>query len=48
MHIISLSLRLKVKVQAVREATEDEISNKSVDEGVVSILSTAPPSPHVH
>ena len=46
--LAGMALRLKVKVQGVREATEDEINNKSVDEGVVSILSTAPPSPHVH
>lgn len=46
--LAGMALRLKVKVQAVRAATEDEINNKSVDEGVVSILSTAPPSPHVH
>lgn len=46
--LAGMALRLQVTVRAVREATEDEAEAKSVDEGAVSILSTAPPSPHVH
>ena len=46
--LAGMALRLMVKVKAVRKATEDEIAHKSVDEGAVSILSAAPPSPHVH
>jgi len=46
--LAGMALRLQVTVRAVREATEDEAEAKSVDEGAVSLLSTAPPSPHVH
>ncbi len=46
--LAGIALRLRFKVQAVREATEDELANRSVDEGAVSLLSTAPPSPHLH
>jgi FKBP-type peptidyl-prolyl cis-trans isomerase SlyD len=46
--LAGLALNLKVAVRGVREATEDEVAAKSVDEGAVSILATAPPSPHLH
>jgi len=46
--LAGLALRLAVQVKAVREATEDEIASKSVDDGAVSVLSTAPPSRHLH
>ena len=46
--LAGLALRLKVAVQAVREASEAELANKSVDEGAVSILSLASPSARVH
>ena len=46
--LAGMALRLKVAVCGVREATEAEIANKSVDEGAVSILSMASPSSQVH
>ncbi len=46
--LAGLALRLAVQVQAVREATDDEVASKSVDDGAVSILSTAAPSRHLH
>ena len=46
--LAGMALRLAVQVQAVREATEDEIAAQSVDEGAVSILSPASASQHLH
>ncbi len=46
--LAGMALRLKVAVRGVREATEAEMANKSVDEGAVSILSMASPSARVH
>ena len=46
--LAGIALRLKVKVHAVREATEDETAARSVDEGAVSLLHAAPASPHLH
>ncbi|MBL8349501.1 MAG: peptidylprolyl isomerase [Burkholderiaceae bacterium] len=46
--LAGIALRLKVKVHAVREATEDETAARSVDEGAVSLLHAAPGSPHLH
>ncbi|MDH4390981.1 MAG: peptidylprolyl isomerase [Aquabacterium sp.] len=46
--LAGMALRLAVQVQAVREATEDEIAAQSVDEGAVSILSPVPGSQHLH
>jgi FKBP-type peptidyl-prolyl cis-trans isomerase SlyD len=46
--LAGMALRLAVQVRAVREATEDEIAAKSVDDGAVSILSPAPASQHLH
>jgi len=46
--LAGIALRLKVQVRGVRAATEDEVAAGSVDEGMVSVLSTAPPSPNLH
>ena len=46
--LAGMALRLAVQVRSVREASEDEIAAKSVDEGAVSILSPAPASQHLH
>ena len=47
--LAGMALQLKLKVTAVREATDEEREAGSVsDEGPVSLLSTAPPSPHLH
>ncbi len=46
--LAGMALRLAVQVRAVREATEDEITAKSVDDGAVSILSPAPASQQLH
>jgi len=46
--LAGIALRLKVKVHAVREATEEETAARSVDEGAVSLLHAAPASPHLH
>jgi FKBP-type peptidyl-prolyl cis-trans isomerase SlyD len=39
---------LAVTVCAVREATAEEIEAQSVSDSALSVLSTAPPSPHLH
>jgi len=46
--LAGMALQLAVKVQGVRAATEAEVEAQSVDEGAVSILTPAPPSPHLH
>ncbi len=46
--LAGIALRLRVQVRGVRAATEDEVEARSVDEGMVSVLSTAPPSTHLH
>ena len=46
--LAGIALRLKVQVRGVRAASEDEIASGSVDEGMISVLSTAPPSPNLH
>lgn len=46
--LAGVALQLQVKVVAVREATEEELEARSVAEGALSVLSTAPPSPHLH
>lgn len=46
--LAGVGLRLQVKVEAVRPATDDEIAARSVAEGAVTVLSTAPGSPHLH
>jgi hypothetical protein len=43
-----MALRLSVKVHAVREATEEEAAAQTLSESALSVLSTAPPSPHLH
>ena len=46
--LAGMALNLKVTVRAVREATEDEVAAKSVDEGAVSLLSPVPASQQLH
>ena len=47
--LAGVTLQLHLTVVAVREATADEQDNRSVsDEAPVSLLHTAPPSPHLH
>ena len=46
--LAGMALQLAVTVHAVREASEDEIAAKSVDDGAVSILSPAPASQQLH
>jgi len=46
--LAGVGLRLHVKVEAVRAATEDEIEARTVSEGAFSVMSTAPSSPHLH
>ncbi len=46
--LAGMALRLAVKVQAVRAATDEEVESQSVDDGAVSILSPAPGSQHLH
>jgi len=46
--LAGVALQLQVKVIAVREASEEELEARSVAEGAVSLLATAPPSPHLH
>lgn len=46
--LAGVGLRLHVKVEAVRAATEDEIEARTVSEAAFSVMSTAPSSPHLH
>lgn len=46
--LAGVALQLQVKVMAVREATEEELEARSVAEGALSVLASAPPSPHLH
>ena len=46
--LAGMALRLSVKVHAVREATEEEAAAQTLSESALSVLSTAPPSPHLH
>jgi FKBP-type peptidyl-prolyl cis-trans isomerase SlyD len=46
--LAGMALRLAVKVQAVRAATDEEVQSQSVDDGAVSILSPTPPSQQLH
>jgi FKBP-type peptidyl-prolyl cis-trans isomerase SlyD len=46
--LAGIALRLAVTVCAVREATAEEIEAQSVSDSALSVLSTAPPSPHLH
>jgi FKBP-type peptidyl-prolyl cis-trans isomerase SlyD len=47
--LAGVALNLAVKVAAVREATAEEIESRSVaEEGVLSVLSPAPGSDHLH
>jgi FKBP-type peptidyl-prolyl cis-trans isomerase SlyD len=46
--LAGMALRWSVKVHAVREATEEEAAAQTLSESALSVLSTAPPSPHLH
>ncbi|MDP4300576.1 FKBP-type peptidyl-prolyl cis-trans isomerase [Leptothrix discophora] len=46
--LAGIALVLQLKVCGVREADEEETANRSVDKEGVSLLSLAPPSPHLH
>jgi FKBP-type peptidyl-prolyl cis-trans isomerase SlyD len=46
--LAGMALQLQVKVVSVREATDDEIEARSVADGIVSVLSTAPPADRLH
>ena len=46
--LAGMALRLAVKVQGVREPTEEEAEARSVDEGAVSLLSPVPASQRLH
>ena len=46
--LAGMALQLQVKVAAVRAPTEQELENRSVTDGVVSVLSTAQASEHLH
>jgi FKBP-type peptidyl-prolyl cis-trans isomerase SlyD len=46
--LAGIALRLAVKVVDVREASDEEVAAGSVAETGVSVLSAAPPSPHLH
>jgi FKBP-type peptidyl-prolyl cis-trans isomerase SlyD len=41
--LAGMALRLALKVEDVREATEDEIANRTVGNAAVTVLATAPP-----
>jgi len=46
--LAGMALRLSVKVHAVREASDEEAAAQTLAESALSVLSTAPPSPHLH
>ncbi len=46
--LAGVALRLDLTVRDVREATEEEISVGSVAEPALTVLATAPGSPHLH
>lgn len=46
--LAGLALRLHLTVQAVREATADEVEAGSVGQPAFSVLNAVPPSPHLH
>ena len=46
--LAGVALRLQVKVEAVREATADELENRSVGEHALSVLSALPSPPQLH
>jgi FKBP-type peptidyl-prolyl cis-trans isomerase SlyD len=46
--LAGVALRLDLTVRDVREATEEEISAGSVAEPALTVLATAPGSPHLH
>lgn len=46
--LAGIALVLQLQVSDVREASEEETSNRSVDKDGLSLLSLAPASPHLH
>jgi FKBP-type peptidyl-prolyl cis-trans isomerase SlyD len=46
--LAGLALRLALKVDAVRAATDEEVAAGSVGGGLVSVLQTAPPPSQRH
>ncbi|MDO9313513.1 MAG: peptidylprolyl isomerase [Burkholderiaceae bacterium] len=46
--LAGLALRLHLTVQAVREATADEVEAGSVGQPAFSVLNAVPPSPNLH
>lgn len=46
--LAGMALRLQLKVIDVREATEQEIEQRSVDSSAVTVLDTAPPKSTLH
>ncbi len=46
--LAGIALVLALKVQGVRAASEAEIEQGSVSVSALSVLNTAPPSPHLH
>ena len=46
--LAGVALRLHLRVQDVREASEDEVESRSVGEPALSVLATAPSEPRLH
>jgi FKBP-type peptidyl-prolyl cis-trans isomerase SlyD len=46
--LAGMALRLKLKVIDVREATEQEVEQRSVDSGAITVLDTAPSKSTLH
>jgi len=46
--LAGIALRLALKVQDVRTATDEEIENRTVGNSAVTVLATAPPGSHMH
>nr|WP_297357924.1 peptidylprolyl isomerase [uncultured Caldimonas sp.] len=46
--LAGIALRLSLKVRDVREASAEEVENRSVGQPVFTVMNTVPPSPEVH
>ena len=46
--LAGIALRLDVKVRDVREATDEEVENRTVGESAVSVMSAMPPGEQLH
>ncbi|HXD07625.1 MAG TPA: peptidylprolyl isomerase [Burkholderiaceae bacterium] len=46
--LAGIALVLALKVRDVREASEEEVEEGTVSQSAVTVLSSAPPSPHLH